>query len=62
MVCGCVFVCVSGANTVLAPLYISEVSPIQHRGTMGVCHQLMISIMILISQLLGMEKVIKSFS
>ncbi len=47
----------TGANTVLAPLYISEVSPIPYRGIMGVFHQVAITITILMAQLLGIHQV-----
>lgn len=48
----------SGINTVLAPLYISEVSPVKYRGTMGVSHQLVITGTILFSQVLGIKQII----
>lgn len=42
----------------LAPLYLTEVSPINYRGLLGSIHQLMITISILVSNLLGFENLL----
>ena len=47
----------AGINTVLVPLYISEIAPIKLRGAIGVLHQMAITTTILLSQVLGLEKV-----
>ena len=46
-----------GINTVAVPMYISEISPIRLRGSMGVCHQMAITITILLSEILGLKNV-----
>jgi hypothetical protein len=38
-------------------MYISEISPIRLRGSMGVCHQMAITITILLSEILGLDNV-----
>ena len=50
-----IFIFDTGINTVAVPMYISEISPIRLRGSMGVCHQMAITITILLSQLLGLN-------
>ena len=40
----------TGTVTVVAPLYIAEISPTPLRGAMGTCHQLMVTIGILLGQ------------
>lgn len=47
----------SGVNTVLGPLYISEISPIKYRGAMGTFFQLSVTSTILLSQLFGINAV-----
>lgn len=46
-----------GLVTVLVPLYVSEVSPVGLRGTMGVMHQMAITSTILLSNVLGLHQV-----
>jgi len=46
-----------GVNTVVAPMYITELAPISIRGKVGVSHQLAITIALLVSQILGISKV-----
>lgn len=36
-------------------MYLTEVSPINLRGTLGSVHQLMVTIAILVSQIIGLE-------
>merc|ERR1711874_670674 len=48
----------SGLNAGLAPMYLSEISPTSLRGALGTVYQLIITLSILISQLLGMSNVL----
>ena len=48
-----------GINTVLAPLYISEISPVKYRGAFGALHQFTVTFTILLSQVLGINVVRK---
>lgn len=43
-----------GLNSGLVPMYLTEVSPINLRGTLGSVNQLMITVAILVSQVLGL--------
>ncbi|XP_064401710.1 solute carrier family 2, facilitated glucose transporter member 3-like [Halichondria panicea] len=45
----------SGINSVVVPLYISEISPVSMRGSLGVCHQMAITTTILLSEILGLN-------
>lgn len=49
-----------GFNAGLAPMYLSEISPVHLRGAVGTVYQLILTISILISQLLGLSSVLGS--
>merc|ERR1719286_60413 len=48
----------SGLNAGLAPMYLAEISPTTLRGALGTVYQLIITLSILISQILGMSSVL----
>ncbi|XP_067947912.1 solute carrier family 2, facilitated glucose transporter member 1-like [Watersipora subatra] len=47
----------SGFSTVVAPLYLNEISPVNLRGGVGTLHQLGVTLGILISQILGLQQI-----
>uniref|UniRef100_A0A915KZM7 Major facilitator superfamily (MFS) profile domain-containing protein n=1 Tax=Romanomermis culicivorax TaxID=13658 RepID=A0A915KZM7_ROMCU len=44
-----------GLNSGLAPMYLTEISPINYRGLLGSVNQLMVTISILVANIVGME-------
>ncbi|XP_028982147.1 glucose transporter type 1 isoform X4 [Diachasma alloeum] len=47
-----------GLNTSLVPMYISEIAPLNLRGGLGTVNQLAVTVGLLISQVLGIEKIL----
>ena len=48
----------AGIESVLVPIYVTEVAPIQLRGAAGVTPEIAVTGTLLLSQLLGISKVI----
>jgi len=48
----------AGLNTVLGPMYLSEVAPVKLRGGIGVLNQLAVTIGIFSSQILGLSEIL----
>uniref|UniRef100_A0A915LD02 Major facilitator superfamily (MFS) profile domain-containing protein n=1 Tax=Romanomermis culicivorax TaxID=13658 RepID=A0A915LD02_ROMCU len=44
-----------GLNSGLAPMYLTEISPVNYRGLLGTVNQLLVTIAILVSNILGLE-------
>ena len=49
---------ISGINTGLAPMYLSEIAPVSLRGLCGVFNQLSITFGVLISEIVGLSEVL----
>lgn len=47
-----------GLNAGLAPMYLTEISPIHLRGAVGTIYQLIIAFSILVSQILGLPEIL----
>lgn len=53
------FLCdVSGLNTSLVPMYISEIAPLNLRGGLGTVNQLAVTVGLALSQVLGIEQIL----
>ncbi|XP_023331048.1 glucose transporter type 1 isoform X1 [Eurytemora carolleeae] len=48
----------AGLNTVVAPLYLSEIAPVNLRGGIGVLNQLAVTSGIFLSQILGLSEIL----
>jgi len=48
----------AGMNTVLAPMYLSEIAPVSLRGGIGVLNQLAVTVGLFISQILGLSEIL----
>lgn len=48
----------SGLNAGLAPMYLTEISPLHIRGSVGTIYQLVVTISILVSNILGLSSVL----
>lgn len=47
----------SGLSTVIAPLYLSEVAPVNLRGAAGTINQFAIVVAVLVSEVLGLDNI-----
>ncbi|XP_014664491.1 PREDICTED: solute carrier family 2, facilitated glucose transporter member 1-like [Priapulus caudatus] len=50
----------AGLNSGAGPMYLTEISPVNLRGALGSMHQLVVTISILVSQLLGLPSILGS--
>merc|ERR1711981_1401755 len=48
----------AGINAGISPMYLTEISPVALRGAVGTVYQLIITISILLSQVIGMEGIL----
>lgn len=51
----------AGLNISLCPMYLAEISPRKIRGAIGTCHQLAITIGILIAQIFGLSEIFGNY-
>ena len=49
---------IPGAGSGLVPMYLTEIAPINIRGSMGVLHQLGLTIGIFLSMVIGLSQVL----
>jgi len=49
-----------GLNTSLAPMYVSEIAPLNLRGALGTVNQLAVCVGLLVSQILGIDQLLGS--
>lgn len=47
-----------GTNTILVPMYVSEIAPLNLRGALGTVNQLAVTIGLLVSQILGIQQLL----
>lgn len=52
------FAPLTGLNTSLVPMYVSEIAPLNLRGGLGTVNQLAVTIGLLLSQVLGIEQIL----
>lgn len=51
---------ISGLNSGLVPMYLTEISPVNLRGSLGSVAQLLVTIGILFSQIIGLPQILGS--
>ncbi len=50
--------CVTGAGSGLVPMYLTEIAPVNVRGSMCVMHQFALTAGILVSQIVGLRQIL----